>query len=476
LLSGLEALDRIVHSPGFGLGERTIGTELELFLLDGQARALPIAPQVVRSANDPLITPEMGTFDIELAVPPSALAGRPFTSQGEHLRRGVASIREHAAKFGARVVPISILPTLRRRDFGPASITDLPRYRALANGMQRLREAPFEISIHGDDPLYLTSNDAAMEAANTAFQVHLRVQPHEFANIYNAAAMVTGPALAAAGNSPTFLGHRLWEETRVALFKQAGDDRPPSQRARLRMPSRVGFGTGWVREGVYELFAESVALHEPLLAECCDEEPLEVLARGQLPSLYELRLHHGTVWKWNRPVYDPRGEGHLRIELRALPAGPTVDDMLANAAFLLGATLGLAPRMQRLLPAFPFPLAERNFYNAARSGLAAELVWPQHERSGPSTLDARSLLLSLVTLAAEGLASAGVDSDEAGHWLGIFQERVMAGVTGARWQRAVLERLQAQGQQLESALSTMLEFYMENVASGLPVHAWKLEP
>ena len=215
----------------------------------------------------------MGVYTIELSTPPVALADRPFAKLGAQMREAMDGIRAQAAKHGARAVPISILPTLDREHFGAGSITDLPRYRALAAGLRRLRDAPFQICIDGPDPLELTTSGPAMEGANTAFQVHLRVTPREFAPLFNAAMMLTGPVLAAAANSPTFLGHRLWHETRIALFKQAGDDRPPDSAGTTMQPARISFGNGWVRDGAAELFHESVALYEPILPVCSDGDP-----------------------------------------------------------------------------------------------------------------------------------------------------------------------------------------------------------
>ena len=145
----------------------------------------------------------------------------------------------------------------------------------------------------------------------------------------------------------------MWEETRVALFPQATDDRGDSLAQRL-LPERVSFGHGWVRQGAHELFAESVALHAPLLPLCTLEDARAQVRAGAVPQLSQLRLHQGTVWTWNRAIYDPSAGGHLRIEMRALPAGPTPTDMLANGAFLLGLTLGLAAEVDRLLPAARF--------------------------------------------------------------------------------------------------------------------------
>jgi gamma-glutamyl:cysteine ligase YbdK (ATP-grasp superfamily) len=473
LHANLKAFEQVLARPGFGHGEPTIGAELELFLIDPDGRPLAISDEVIATIDNPIVTPEMGAFDIELSTAPVSLRGRPFSRLRDEIEATLAQIRRGAAQRGARVVPISILPTFRRGDFHPGAITDRPRYRALAEGLKKLRAAPFVVAIDGDDPLELETDNAAMEAANTAFQLHLRVEPEAFARHFNAAMMLTAPVLAAAANSPTFLGHRLWHETRVALFKQAGDDRPPRASADdWRKPARIGFGTGWVREGALELFAESVALHEPLLPVCSDEDLGDCTNGGAVPELSELRLHHGTVWNWNRPVYDPAGEGHLRIELRALPAGPSLDDMLANAAFLLGAILAFAPEVGDLLPAFPFEAAERNFHRAAQFGLDAELVWPMNPGAPPERIAVRELIEQLLPRAREGLVGAGVADAEADRFIDIMAQRVACGVSGAAWQRQTLEALQAGGMPRDRALGELLERYLRGVESGLPVHRW----
>ena len=474
----LHALREVLARPGFGVGvgARTLGAELELCVIDEGGRAYPIADKLVAEAATPVITPEMGAFDIELSTPPVRLAGEPFSALRESMQTTVLQIRKLAERHRARVVPISILPTLLREDFGEQAITDQPRYRALARGLQEARGSAFEIAIEGEEQLHFASFDAvAMEAANTAFQVHVSTEPDEFAALFNAASLLSGPVLAAAANSPTFLGKKLWHETRVALFKQAGDDRPSGPDSDMAMPPRLNFGNGWVHDGAHELFMESVALHPTLIAECSDEDAMAEVRAGKIPALHELRLHHGTVWNWNRPVYDPTHGGSLRIELRALPAGPSYDDMLANASFLVGAMLGLKESIGELQRALPFALAKQNFFLAAQHGLDAQLAWPS-AAGAPTHQTARELLLGLLPAAHEGLAGAGVSAREREHYLGIFEARVRSGQTGAVWQRAMLASLHARGYRGYDALARMLDRYIDGFQSQRPVHAWTLEP
>src|SRR5215471_7822218 len=365
----LSVLGGLLERPGFGAGPATLGAELELFLVDGAGRPLPYNQSIRAAAADPRITVELNRCNLELNASPVLLAGRPFTALGGELNLLADQVAHAASDQGGRVALIGILPTLGLVDLRPAMMTDMPRYRALDRGLRRLRQDPFRIRIAGQDPLDLAADDVGLEAANTSFQVHLRVAPADFTRIYNAVQLATGPVLAVSGNSPTFLGHRLWEETRIAVFKQSVDDRPG--RGPRRRPARTTLGTGWLRGGPLELFTESIRRHQPLLPVLGDPGPMAGGTEGQAPPLDELRLHQGTVWRWNRAIYDPACGGHLRIEMRALPAGPTMIDMLANAAFLIGLSLWLADQDPQWTYALPFERADHGFYRAAQHGLSA---------------------------------------------------------------------------------------------------------
>ena len=466
LEQGLSGLGQLLERPGFGVGPVTVGAELELCLVDGAARPLPRNQAVRARAADPRIALELNRCNLELNASPVLLVGRPFAALAGELGQLLARVDDAARAYGGRTALIGILPTLGRAHLGVGMVTDAARYRALDRGLRRLRHGPFHIRIAGAEPLELASDHVTTEGANTSFQLHLRVAPGEFTRIYNAVQLATAPVLAVAGNSPTFLGRRLWEETRIALFKQSVEDR--DRGGPRRGPPRSALGTGWLRGGALELFTESVRLHEPLLPAVGDG------TADRPPGLDELRLHQGTVWRWNRAIYDPAAGGHLRIEMRTLPAGPTVTDMLANAAFLIGLTLWLAGQDQRWTYALPFERADHGFYRAAQHGLAAELSWPAGS-DRVRTVRAADLVPELLPAARQGLLEAGVAAAEADGLLGVIGARAATGQTGAAWQRAALAAAE-RGRSRERALSAMLEAYLSRAGTGQPVHTWPPGP
>ena len=465
----LAVLGQLLQQPGFGTGAPTIGAELELFLVDRAGRPCPRNRAIAAVAGDPRVTEELDRFNLELNASPVPLAGRPFTTLGEELHLLLGKVAGTAAHRDARLALIGILPTLRVHDLGLDMMTDVPRYRALNRGLRQLRQGPFRIRIDGADPLDLSSADVTPEGANASFQVHLRVAPADFMRVYNAVQLATIPVLAASGNSPAFLGHRLWEETRIALFKQAVDDR--EGHGPRRAPARAALGSGWLRGGALDLFTEAVRLHQPLLPVHADPEPAPGGCEGQPPRLDELRIHQGTVWRWNRAIYDPSCGGHLRIEMRALPAGPTVVDMLANAAYLLGLSLWVADQDPQWTYALPFERADHGFHRAAQHGLAAQLSWPSWHRDQIRTITASRLVTESLPVARAGLLQAGVAAAEADPLLAVIASRVASGQTGAMWQRTALAAAKWHLDP-DRALAVMLDRYLACADTGRPVHTW----
>ncbi len=471
LESNLQALKALLQRPGFGEGPGSLGAELELCIVDRNGLPLMVNSEIQHAQADPQLALELNRYNLEYNLTPVPISGTPFSRVETEIQSATAALEQSALTLGGHILAIGILPTLRRRDFGPHAMTEQRRYQALTDGLSRIRGERIQVRINGDEPISLRARDVTLEGANTSLQLHYRVLPGDFADTYNAVQLATPVVLALAGNSPFLLGHRLWHETRIPLFKHAIDGASRNGNS-ARRASRVTLGTGWVRDGAYELFAESALLHAALLPVCRqNEDYMQTVRNGGLPKLHELRLHQGTIWPWNRVIYDDSCGGHLRIEMRALPAGPTACDMMANAAFLVGLAEGLRGDIAELMPALPFAMLEHNFYRAAETGLNTLLLWPSARHHRLEEVPVTGLARSLLPVAEEGLGRIGISTVETRHYLGIIEQRLERGRTGATWQLGQVSRLSRRLSR-HRALKTMLEGYRVRAELNQPVAQW----
>ncbi len=469
----LTAFSRLLERPGFGEGASSIGAEVEFYIVNSDLCVHPINTDVAARVQDTQLTVELNRFNLEYNLSPQAFKGTPFARTEQELLAAIQRINQHAASLDGELVPIGILPTLRQSDTGPNAMTDEPRYHALSDALIKQRGEPFSIHIGGNDVIDLEADDVTMEGANTSFQLHWRVPAHRFADYFNAVQLITPIVLALASNSPSLFGHHLWDETRIALFKQCIDSRSPNRRT-WRHPPRVYFGNGWARSA-WELFAASASLYPPILPMMSEEDPMAVLDRGDVPQLAEMRLHQGTTWPWNRAIYDPAGAGHLRIEIRSMPAGPTAVDMCANGLFVIGAALAVLDDIPHLTSILPFHYTEHNFYRAAKYGIGAEIIWPHKDQVQLRDMPLLTVARELLPRAREALKQTEVDEAETNRLLDIIEGRIESAMTGARWQRHITEHL-FQSLSPDEAFRSMLALYMANQKTNTPVHEWALSP
>jgi CBS domain-containing protein/gamma-glutamyl:cysteine ligase YbdK (ATP-grasp superfamily) len=469
LLADLRALAFMLEDGRIESGARRIGAEQEMFLVNRSLRPAPLALEVLERANDSRLTTEIARFNLEANLTPVDLIGRCFRSMHDELAEVLTKAREAAAEFGTEVLLAGILPTLRVSDLTLANLTPMPRYEELNRSVTALRGGPFSIHIKGLDELQLSHDNMMMESCNTSFQIHFQVDPADFVVTYNIAQAITAPVLAAAVNSPLLFGHRLWHETRLALFQHSADARSRTQLARSQ-PTRVAFGERWLRHSVIELLHDQIARFRPIMITAPDEDPMQVLARGEVPLLSALRMHNGTVWPWNRACYGvSNGVAHLRIENRALPAGPTIVDEIANTAFFVGLMLALPREYGDISRRMDFDDAKANFFAAARYGLNVQLKWLDGRRYPAADL----ILDHLLPFARQGLENAGVDTSDIDLYLGVIEERVRIGQTGAQWMLRSLAANEEQGPKdlgFRRLVSTMLT--KQN--AGEPVHTWPI--
>ena len=467
LLADLSALEQMLETGRIESGVHRIGAEQEMFLVDRAMRPAPVAMEVLQRAGEPRLTTEIGKFNLEANLSPLPFSGDCLAALEREILEVLGRVRTAARASGADVLLTGILPTLRHSDLGIGNLTPNPRYEEMNRVMTRLRGDTFKVHIKGLDELQMTHDNLMLEACCTSFQVHLQVGPEEFVPRYNLAQLIAAPLLAVAVNSPLLLGYRLWHETRIALFQHSVDERSSTQQYRNR-PPRVSFGESWLRESVLEIFREEIARYRVLLTKRVDEDSLAVLAAGQLPQLDALRLHNGTIWRWNRPCYGVAdGNAHLRIEMRVIPAGPSIPDEIANAAFFLGLMAALPEEYGDITGHMPFDDAKDNFLAAARQGLKAQFTWLHGE-----SLPAVTLVVDhLLPLARAGLKRAQIDSSDIDRFLGIIEDRVRHGQTGASW---AFRSLAGMGEQAtkEQRMQALAASIFEQQQTGYPVHTW----
>jgi gamma-glutamyl:cysteine ligase YbdK (ATP-grasp superfamily) len=464
----LDVLARMLRESRFEIEPQQVGLEIELNLVDEHGLPSMKNTEVLSAIADPVWASELGQFNLEINVPPRPMTGDALSQLENSVRRSLNHAGQRALLTGSRLMMVGILPTLNQSDVGEQAMSANPRYRLLNEQMFAARGEDMRISIEGPERLLTHVDTIAPEAACTSVQFHLQVSPETFSNYWNAAQAVAGIQVALAANSPFLFGRELWRETRITLFEQATDTRPEELKEQGVRP-RVWFGDRWITS-VFDLFEENLRYFPALLPLTEEEDPEAALDRGEAPQLAEMTLHNGTVYRWNRPVYAVvDGKPHLRVENRVLPAGPTVADVLANAAFYYGLIRALAYADRPIWTQMSFSAAAENLMEGARHGIDARVYWP-----GLGEVPVTELALRrLIPLAFDGLRAWGVEPVDAGRLLGIIEQRCLTGRTGATWQVNAVHALDRGGRgDRQEALRLMTQGYIERMDTNQPVHTW----
>jgi len=431
--------------------EPMAGSEIEAWLVNDRGLPAPQNDLFLKRMDDPMVVPELSTFNVELNTEPVPFAGGLFDRMHEELESLWQRCEAVASMDGAHMLMIGILPTVQQSDLCLANISGMQRYQALNEQVLRMRDGqPLVLDIRAREHLVAEHDDVMLEAATTSFQIHLKIDAEGARRAYNLSKMVSAPMVALAANSPFLFGHELWDETRIPLFEQsvavgASD-----------YSKRVTFGVRYAEHSILECFEANRDRYPVLLPQLMDE-PVEALAH--------LRLHNGTIWRWNRPLvgFSANGRPHIRIEHRVAPSGPSTRDVVANAAFYFGLVRELMAVEANAEARLPFISAKENFYGAACRGLEAEVTWFDGQRGSIADLCLRKLLPQ----ARAGLERMGVSGAEASRWLDIIEDRVRRRRTGARWQRQWVTRY-------GKDFPALVRAYREQQASDRPVSRWDI--
>lgn len=468
----LEAFDRHLQEAEF-IDRGTIGLELELNLVDDAMQPHPNNQRVLEGLSDEYQA-EVGQFNVELNHPPLSINGDGLAVLEVGLTERLGEVKRAAREAGSTVAMIGTLPTLSTQFLeDPIWMTPENRYAGLNRSVMESRGELVQMQLWREESYNHDFEGIAPESACTSMQLHLQVAPNLFASAWNASQAIAGAQLALSANSPLFLGHRLWHESRIPVFKQAIDTRT-KELINQGVRPRVWFGERWITS-VFDLFEENVNYFSPLLPEGRAEAGKPEML-GSSPGLHYLNLQNGTIWRWNRPIYDPNGElSHIRVENRILPAGPTVKDIVADAAFYYGCVKTLVEQTRPVWSRLNFEDARENFRQGARHGLTAQMVWPTLGTIPVTELVEHHLL----QIAEDGLRALDVAADCREDYLGIIEGRVRNRQNGAMWQLNALNRIAPaslpETTERREALARVVRQYLINQESGAPVHTWSME-
>lgn len=423
------------------------GLELEAWLIGDNRLPVPDNALFLSTLDRQMVVPELSKFNFEFNVSPQYIAGSGLADMQSELRATWQRCEQVASKLGHRIVSIGILPTLADSMLCIDNMSPLKRYAAINERVLWFRQGrPITLKIQGLDSLESQHHDVMLESAATSLQVHLKVPQSDSVRYYNASLIASAFTVALTANSPLLFGHRLWDETRIPLFEQAVDTGGAYQ--------RVSFGRDYIQNSLYELFEHNWKAHHVLLPTHVHQAP------ARMPYV---RMHNGTIWNWNRALigFEADGQPHLRIEHRPIAASTSLADLFADVSFYLGLVQYLAHLQPSPESQLKFEIVKRNFYQAAQSGLQAQVEW----------LDGRTHLLpdllsdQLLPLACEGMSQLGIDSAQIARSRDILVGRLETRQNGARWQRDAFEK---HGGDLQAVLAA----YETNQQQSQPVHTW----
>lgn len=473
LLSDVQSLEYMLENEWFEDDFVRIGAEQEMCLVDkATCKPAPIAMDVLNTIKDkPWLETELAKFNLESNLTPRVFEGNCLSAMEQEIIDYQKFILEKLTPFNAEIVLTGVLPTLRKFDLELHNLTPKPRYFALIESIRsQLSKNAFELALEGIDELKIYHNSPLLEACNTSFQVHLQVSPQNYVQYYNIAQVLAAPVMAIGANSPLVFGRRLWHESRIALFQQSLDTRKSLDHMRESSP-RVHFGKKWLKNSVVEIHKEDISRFRVLLATNIEENSIQQIREGKVPKLRALQVFNSTVYRWNRPCYgiSPSGKPHLRIENRVLPAGPTIIDEVANAAFWLGAMIGAAAHVKDISKLMSFDDAQDNFMKAARYGIDSKFTWSNDKKVNVCDL----ILEELLPIAKEGLRIRKVSEADISRYMDIIEERAKCHTNGARWQLRAFSKLRNQVNR-DEAVSIITASMIKNQQQEIPTHAWTL--
>lgn len=428
-----------------------IGYELEACILTGTNLPNPINKKILDDIDSPLFTNELAKYDLEINGNVFELDNEAPQKLAEDFLSLWEQAQDSAKKFNAKLGLFGVLPSLELKHFNKELYqSDMHRYTLVSQRIKELRHESVKILFHGEDEISLQKDDVMLEALGTSLQIHLQIPFDQAVEYYHAALLASVVLVGFGANSPLVLGKRAWHESRIAIFEQSVDTRD-KQRRDHGDETRVHFAHGYI-DSWLDLFEQN-KMFKIIFADVKNKPESD---------LHHFNLHNGTIWRWIRPILDSDKDGKhtLRLELRALPSGPTLIDTQVNIWFFIGLIQGLV-KSKVDLKQIPFETLKDDFYSVAKTGLDTEF----HEPINAKKVSLQEWILNDgLALTKMGLDSLGIyDVDE---YIDTIEQRTANGQNGASWQLEHFKKF--------NSIAKLMEDYMKNSEQNIPVHKWSL--
>ena len=449
-------LKRWFDHETFDNSQLKCGIELEAWLTTRDFIPWPKSDKFIEKLNDPMVVPEISKFNFELNTNPYEIEGKAFSKLEKEVLQVWENCQKTAEEMKLKAVLIGTLPTLRDYMLTMDNLSPQKRYSVLNKRVMDLRgDAPIVLDIQGRDAIHVEHNNVITECAATSLQTHFGCSQKDAPKYYNASIIASSLIAAVCANSPYFYGKSLWDETRVPVFEQSVNVKA-FHKLHGETATRVTLGNGYVHDSLLELFIENLDGYPILLPEITESDP---------EWLNHLRLHNGTIWRWNRPLIGLNQDGtpSLRLEFRVPSAGPSIKDSVANAIFQIGLVHALF-KEEGIEKKIPFNVARENFYSACKEGFVANLKWTDGKMHTAQQL----LMTKLLPEIRNSLKELGIDQSEIEHYIdGVIKPRLVTGQNGAEWQKKFV---QAHGPRFQE----LMEAYYANQIKNIPVHEWDI--
>lgn len=426
----------------------TAGAEIEFLILDKNYHLIPANLEFVEQVAETGLIPEAGASQLEMNTQPVRIDSDFLSRMHQNILTLWNKCCVMARQHDHHIALIGAMPQAEKQHLEPGYITPESYFYLMDDYAKQYRYGkPLAIRLEGEkDSLSLNPSSLAMEGLISSFQLHLQVNESESVAYYNIIQMISAYMVALCSNAPYFYGKNLWSESRIPVFEQLYTFPTP-------MAKSVFFEPDYADQSLFSLFEDNKERYLRLLP--------EVVAYEKDTRMFHVQRQNSCVYRWNRPIVDfnQQGEPTLRIEHRVLSTGPTVVDMVANAAFFYGMVYYFVNQSISAQTLVSCKEARTNFYEAAYFGLDAKLMW----RSSKQPV--AKVLADMLPCAAKGLSQLGVDQKDILYYLQIIQRRITQRQNGSLWQQRFM-------QNNPGDFDGMLGAYLQNQYSETPVADW----